>query len=1135
MTPVSRRPRGFLRLYMSAPNRNQGSPQNSPQPASDSPSIYNAIPSGPTGNTSRDILFPGTVVAHRFALKRLIGKGGMGVVWEVYDKTLGRDVALKFLGTEIASDLEAVTDLQRETRRSLELTHPNIVRVYDYVQDDEFQLVGISMELLTGQSLQTLKLQQPKWVFTPEVVSPWLRQICAALDYAHQTVGVVHRDLKPGNIFINDRGTLKIVDFGVAMVVRESTSHVIQEARLSRSGTLTYMSPQQLRGDKPTSADDLYSVGALLYELFTGKPPFFRGDPHALMLQVMTHYPVPIAQRQAEMGITDIHVPPAWEKAIMDCLSKEAAARPKSGAALLAMVEGTQPPVEQVPSVGASAVPFVAVDADKTLMQAPRLASLKPIATHPLLARPPLRKDASGTRPPFATAAPANGSRRAAPTGPSKAFIAIVVVGLLAIVSLFAFLRLEPPKPEVPFTTPLPTPGLTLRVDPSDANAQIQIDDRLPMVVPRDGILRIRDLADGDHIIIARAAGFEPFKVRTVLRNNRGELEIGLVALHGSIEVTGRPGSRVITRQADRPETVLGQIGPSGVATFADQIRLGETALRLEHPDCYPTDFRRFAVSSEEKTRVHLDQMLLPASLSVLTVPTGAEIFVDGYSRGKEPAGLNDLKSDTEIQVEVRLEGHELKRQSYTLKPREHREVTLHLQPLKGDVIVSARPGTRVFARRPGQTQIELGNVGPSGEESFSKLLTQGHWTLGFEHADYQPTSAVGVDIAQGPPTRVSAAQLPLPGSLDIRSEPTGAEIWMDGVKQGTTPAVIKALPAETPLAVELRLRGRTPVARTITLRPNERTTLLFDKFAQEYVYTRIDIQPWEKLRGQRISFSVDGVPVPPRSRLGSVVEMRLDAGSEHLLKVQAEGFRDRSITIDPSKDRVHRVTLEPLPAQVSIVSEPARALVWLNGVGPKEAPSTFSELTPGRYTLRVQKPGFKSYVQELVVGAGANLKIGPVVLAPDPARSAVLPSSIAQIAATPPKPVAPKELPRQEPKAKEPTPSLFETVSDAAIPTEAQLASTIKLSGHTRLEYIMEVVRRSAVNRGWTVAKSENNLVVLTLTYRDFDANLYLQCEPKGIEIYSDSYRAGILGRVKQIPTNWLRDLRADLARQLY
>lgn len=1108
---------------MSAPNRNS----SSPHPAEVSNADHNVSRSRAENSRSSpgDALFAGAIVARRFALKRLIGRGGMGVVWEVHDKTLGRDVALKFLGSEIASDLEAVTDLQRETRRSLELTHPNIVRVYDYIEDNDFQLVGISMELLTGQSLQAVKLQQTNWAFTPDAIYPWLRQICAALDYAHQTVGVVHRDLKPGNIFINERGTLKIVDFGVAMVVRESTSHVLHESRLSRSGTLTYMSPQQLRGDKPTPADDWYSVGALLYELFTGKPPFFRGDPQALMHQVMTHEPVSIAERQAEMGITNLPVPPMWEKAIRACLAKDAAARPISGAALLALLDGYQPPVKEASVSTASAVPFPLVDADKTVLQQPPL-SARTRAVNPLLSQAPLRKGTdSGDS--LAESAPAAVSNPEA-TGPvakriSRDLAVLSLVVVMAAAAVVFFLR-QSPKPEpvvstppAPAVAPVVAAGFTLNIDPHDARAEVQIDDRLPMVVPPNGRLVVRDLPDGEHILSAQAPGFEPFKARTTFRGNQGEFNIGLVPLRASIEVVARSNSRVILRKDDGTEVILGQIGFSGRAVFPDAVRAGEVTLRLEHPDCVPTDLQRFTVVADQTTPLKIEQTLLPASLSVTTLPAGAELFVNGESQGTAPVALKNLKAGEELQLEVRLDGYETERRKYTLSPREHREQAYKLQPMKGDLVVAARPGTRVTARRAEQSEIELGIVGSSGETTFSRLLPLGRWSLSFDHKDCLPAGAIEVEIEKGALARVVPNQRPLPARLDIRSDPVGLEVRVQGVNQGITPAVIESLPAETPLFVELRPRGRTPITRTVTLRPGEKSTLVFDRLAAEYAYVKVDVQPWEQLRGHNLSFFVDGTPVAPRSRMGSVAVIRFDAGVDHLLQVQADGFSEQSLTIDPSNELGYRVTLEPLKAQLAISTEPAHAQVWLNDVGPRETPVAYSQLAPGRYKMRIEKPGFRSHVQDVVLDAGDDMKLPPVVLSATPPPVMTIPSSI----------VAPNAVTVVTPSPAPPP--------AAVIPSGAQSVGSIKLSGHTRLYYILNVVQEKAIALGWSVLKSETNVVVLNLKRFDYDATLYLRCHPNMVEVFSDSYRSTALGRLKQTPVGWVNVLQSELARQLY
>lgn len=289
----------------------------------------------------------GQRVFGRFTLKRLLGRGGMGVVWQAHDESLNRDVALKFLPERVALDREAIGDLKRETRRALELTHSRIVRIYDFVQDA--QSAAISMEYVDGASLTALKLGKPEGHFEVEELRPLAGQLCEALTYAHGEAKVIHRDLKPSNLMVNSRGELKITDFGISAKladlglagtltafgpdtpINESTTPA---ASTGSSGTPVYMSPQQMMGEKPTVADDIYSLGSTLYELLTGKPPFYSGH---VIAQVQEKVPPTIAERRKELGITGGEpIPAAWEKTIAACLAKKPTQRPKSAAEVAA-------------------------------------------------------------------------------------------------------------------------------------------------------------------------------------------------------------------------------------------------------------------------------------------------------------------------------------------------------------------------------------------------------------------------------------------------------------------------------------------------------------------------------------------------------------------------------------------------------------------------------------------------------------------------------------------------------------------------------------------------------------------------------------------------------------------------------
>jgi serine/threonine protein kinase len=255
-----------------------------------------------------------TVGPGRFTLIRELGRGGMGVVWLAQDISLGEQVALKFLPPEVCHDPVALNDLRRETVRSHRLTHTNIIRIHDFQQQPD-GIAFISMEYVDGQTLSGWRLQQPRQVFTWEQLAPLVHQLCAALDYAHGE-GVIHRDIKPANVMLDSRGRVKLADFGIAAVLSDSASRV--SGRSSTGGTLAYMSPQQLSGKMPSVADDVYALGATLYELLTGRPPFFSGDlPH----QILNVPAQPLSERLLDLGV-DNPVPPEVAALVMACLAK---------------------------------------------------------------------------------------------------------------------------------------------------------------------------------------------------------------------------------------------------------------------------------------------------------------------------------------------------------------------------------------------------------------------------------------------------------------------------------------------------------------------------------------------------------------------------------------------------------------------------------------------------------------------------------------------------------------------------------------------------------------------------------------------------------------------------------------------
>ena len=233
----------------------------------------------PKGETLQE----GQLLAQRFRLQRFLDEGGLGQVWLAQDTHLDNaPVALKVLKEELAETPAAITDLKREVLLTRRLRHPNILAVYTFWEAAPHAL--ITMEYIQGKNL-TQALGQRKTAFSLETLLPWLKKIADALDYAHDQ-GVLHRDIKPGNIMISDKGELRLADFGIARTLLELETRNPGEFTC---GTLSYMSPEQILGTSYSAQSDQYSLATTCYELLSGKPPF-HGDQVLIKIQ---YDPVP--------------------------------------------------------------------------------------------------------------------------------------------------------------------------------------------------------------------------------------------------------------------------------------------------------------------------------------------------------------------------------------------------------------------------------------------------------------------------------------------------------------------------------------------------------------------------------------------------------------------------------------------------------------------------------------------------------------------------------------------------------------------------------------------------------------------------------------------------------------------------
>ena len=290
------------------------------------------------------------LLGSRYEIGETLGYGGMAEVHRGRDVRLGREVAIKVLRADLARDPSFQARFRREAQTAASLNHPAIVAVYDTGEEDVYgNQPYIVMEYVEGRTLRdVLKIEGR---LMPRRAMEIVADVCAALDFCHRN-GIVHRDVKPGNVMITRTGAVKVMDFGIARAVADNAATVTQTAAVI--GTAQYLSPEQARGENVDARSDVYSTGVLLFELITGHPPFTGDSPVAVAYQHVRENPPPPSTINPD-------VPPELDAIVLKAMAKNPANRYQSAgemrADLIRAINGR--PVEAEPVMTADEVTTV--------------------------------------------------------------------------------------------------------------------------------------------------------------------------------------------------------------------------------------------------------------------------------------------------------------------------------------------------------------------------------------------------------------------------------------------------------------------------------------------------------------------------------------------------------------------------------------------------------------------------------------------------------------------------------------------------------------------------------------------------------------------------------------------------------
>ncbi|HEX2142572.1 MAG TPA: Stk1 family PASTA domain-containing Ser/Thr kinase [Candidatus Limnocylindria bacterium] len=516
----------------------------------------------------------GRLINDRYRLIAPLGEGGMATLWRAVDQQLDREVAVKILREQYGSDAGFAARFRQEARSAGSLSHPNIVPVYDYGTDAEVGTQFIVMQLVEGQDLAAV-LQERGTLSTDDAVRVALA-VASALEAAHRR-GIVHRDVKPGNILITDDGEVKVTDFGIARAVSEASMTVTG----TTLGSVHYFSPEQARGDEVTGRSDVYALGIVLYEMLTGRRPFEGDSAAGVALKRLTEDPPPPSSFRP--------VPSGLEAIVMRALQREPGDRFPDAGSFAEALRAWQ----RDPAAGAAAAATGAAAGTSAPPPAPLPPAGEPtMYVPPPVARPSDRAPMNVNAPPPRRPAPRYEESRGQPWWMwLLLLLAVILLGTIGFLGAQILGNLGPGATPSPSANVVEVPNwvgepiVAVRDEAEELGLDLDEDEEPSDDVEEGRVISTNPaagepVAEGGTVVVVVSSGADQVQVPSLigqteeqaaqtLRN--AELELGTVTREFSEEPEGRvirsnPAAGVDWPRGDQVDIVVSR-GPEPTPT----------------------------------------------------------------------------------------------------------------------------------------------------------------------------------------------------------------------------------------------------------------------------------------------------------------------------------------------------------------------------------------------------------------------------------------------------------------------------------------------------------------------------------------------------------------------------------------